>query len=369
MEYLRTNRERVRLEMIRPVINEERMSDYRNALIIVMMTEMVLAGEVQRYISLMKIYAQENNMYRQRIKKELSVMEHAAISLQKEFSVFERNSSIESIANCFDIYVQDYYDSGETVGKSVQAKYEKTSKNLVQKICLSYKNLFDKHRVDHSDAVAYLFTLIRLTMIGRDICKTMFAVRDRIREGYVTGRYEYPPMFNKMENAARNVLHEIVHGAEFICKESEFSSVEGFVCKLVEQLIHGYPVSNYVNVIAEQMYRYIDYSLVRLWISAHEGVSDKEYAALCELGVNAEELLAQLRSMPLPEGDVWDIHEHLPDKCELEGTPIADFTARCRERAKHLKEIADLAEREAKKAKESKEKNESSSELNNEENE
>lgn len=348
MERFETNR---KLGMIRPVINDSAKADYRDALVIVMMTEMVLTGEVQRYGSLMKIYAQENNMYRQRIKKELGVMEQSAMSLQKEFSVFERGSSIESIADSFDIYVQDYYDSGEAVGKSVQAHYEKTSKSLVQKIYLSYKNIFDKHSVAHSDAVAYLFTIIRLTMIGRDVSKTMFAVRDRIEKGYITGRYEYSRMLDKIENAARNVLHEVVHGATFQCVESEFSSVEGFACKFVEQMVYGYPISNYVNVIAEQMYRYIDYCLVRLWMSAHNGVSDKEYAALVDLGVDAEALLAQLRSMPLPEGEVWDIHEHLPKKTEFEGTPIADFLARCRSRAKYLKEIADLAETKAKESK------------------
>ena len=152
-----------------------------------------------------------------------------------------------------------------------------------------------------------------------------------------------PPLriLDKIETASREVLADVIRDKEMTCQKEELEAINELLLPIATALVDGKPVKDMLQAIAEHTFRYMDYCMVRLWMAAHNELSDKEREALDELGVDADALMAQLSALPLPEeyDDVLDLQEHLPREAAIEGSPMEVFYMKCYERIPYLPEL------------------------------
>lgn len=310
-----------------------------------MLAKLILTGEIQRYVSRMKTYLTENGLYKHRAKKHVNTLIDTCARLQSDFFLYERYSSIKSITRSFPIYEADYANEGESVNMKVQQSYTKNTSDKIQLIFFGYKQLFDRYRVSHGELVAAGYTIMELSLVGRDICKTLHGLIETAVRGYVTHEIQPPRMLGKIEVAVREVLSDVLPEESLTCDDSEFERIRKPLSSVIKALVDGKPVKDMLNAVAEHTFRYMDYCVVRLWMAAHSQLSPAEMAAIDSLNIDTEGLIAQLKSMPLPDeyDDVWDLQEHLPKGEDIDNTPMYDFYIKCCDRVPYIIDLKDIS--------------------------
>lgn len=215
----------------------------------------------------------------------------------------------------------------------------------VQIMFFSYKQLFDKHRFPHSELIAAAYTLMEMSLTARDISKTIHKLIDNMVYGYNTGNLPNLRILSSIEVSVRELLADVLGDKSMECAKKDLETIRQPLESIAAALVDGTPVKAMLNAIAEHTFRYMDFCMVKLWLAAHNGITDKERAALDELGVETDALIAQLRAMPLPEyDDVWDLQEDLPSGEEIDGTPICDFYLKCCDRVPYIVDLKRMRE-------------------------
>lgn len=315
----------------------ETLSNYQT---ILTLSEIILTGEMQRYASRAKSYLQDNGLYKQQAKKNINIIMAALSKLQLDFYVFERYTSIKSITQSFPLYAMDYVVEGESIGAKVQQAYTKATADRIQLMFIGYKQFFDRHRMEHSELIAAAYTVMELAIVGRDISNTIHRLINENIYGYDTKERPTLRMLDKVATAVREMLAFVIRDAEMTCDSEEFKPMRDMLVPIATGLVDGKPVKEMLMAVAEHTFRYMDYCTVRLWLAAHEGLSDKERKAVDDMGINTDAFIAQLRAMPLPEyEDVWDLQEALPKGEEIDGTPMFDFFMRCCDRVPYITDL------------------------------
>lgn len=308
-----------------------------------MLAELIITGEMQRYAARMKQYLEEHGLYRQRAKRCMGELMGACTRMQADFLEYERYTSMQSVAQSFPIYINDYMAEGENVSMKVQQAYTRSTSDKIQMMFFGYKNLFDRHRLNHSELVAAAYTVMELSLMGRDVSKTIRTMIDNAVYGYVTNQSPPLRILNKIETAVREVLCEVIGDKEMECDTDEFEPIRQPLLSIATALVDGKPVKDMLNAVAEHTFRYMDYCMVRLWIAAHEGLSDKVRGELDALGADTDALMEQLRTLPLPEyEDVWDLQEQLPKGEDIDDTPMYDFYIRCCDRVPYITDLNNI---------------------------
>lgn len=332
-----------RNNMLAPEMTQERAELCKQYQTTLMLAELIITGEMQRYAARMKQYLQEHGLYRQRAKRSMGELMGACTRMQSDFLVYERYTSMQSITQSFPIYINDYMAEGENVSMKVQQAYTQSTSDKIQLMFFGYKNFFDRHRLEHSELVAAAYTAMELSLMGRDVSKTIHALIDNAVYGYVTNQMPPLRILNKIETALREVLSEVTGDKEMECDTEEFKSIRQPLQGISTALVDGKPVMDMLNAVAEHTFRYMDYCMVRLWLAAHEGLNDKVRGELEALGTDADALMAQLRALPLPEyEDVWDLQEQLPKGEDIDDTPMYDFYLRCCDRVPYITDLNNM---------------------------
>lgn len=315
----------------------EALSNYQT---ILTLSEIILTGEMQRYASRAKSYLQDNGLYKQQAKKNINIIMAALSKLQLDFYVFERYTSIKSITQSFPLYAMDYVAEGESIGAKVQQAYTKATSDKIQLLFIGYKQFFDRHRVEHSELIAAAYTVMELTVVGQNVSNTTHRLINETIYGYDTKERPTLRMLDKVATAVREMLGYAILNSEITCDSEEFKPMHDMMLPITMGLVDGKPVKEMLVAVAEHTFRYMDYCTVRLWMAAHNGLSDKERKAVDDMGINTDAFLEQLRAMPLPEyEDVWDLQEQLPKGEEIDGTPMFDFFMRCCDRVPYITDL------------------------------
>lgn len=332
--------------MLSPGVTSETRDTIKNYQLTLNMAELIMTNEMQRYASRIKQYMQENGLYKQRPKKTVNNIMGALQKMQFDFTVFEQYTTMASVSQSFPIYKNDYIYEGESVYMKMMQGCTKEISEKLQLMFFGYKQLFDKHRFPHSELIAAAYTIMEMSLTSRDVSKTVHTIMDQKVYGYITGRWPSLRVLDNIEVSVRELLSDVFRDRDMECDSNEFVSIRKPLESIAVALVNGRPVKGMLNAVAEHTFRYMDFCIVKLWLASHQGLTVKERNAVDELGIDTDALIAQLRSLPLPEeyDDVWDLQEALPSGEEIDGTPICEFYLKCCDRVPYIMDLRKMKE-------------------------
>ena len=319
-------RKPARLGMITPPQTPVRTQRMRNLSTTIIVTQIVLASEMQRFASRARTYLEENGMYRQRAKAACKELMTYTIHLQADVDEAEKKMLLGNYTLGFPYYQKAYDSEGFTVSKSLQNSLFFDSLDSPQKLFNAYKALFERNGVGHSELFANLFTVTALTRVGEQVGDTLYKDLYETEHGHVTHEKYKMPMIKRIQKAAENVIAALNKSTIGI-EEEEKMEISAHAKKIAADLVGIDAMVIYMRSTQATVYSYIEYCMASMLIEERDGGLNEEVrASIKDIFYDEfpDELLRELSNVEIPEdADAVDIIDLIPDS--EEGKPIWEF--------------------------------------------
>ena len=317
------------------------------------LADIVLSGEVQRYVSMVKAYCVENGLYKQKVKKLINTLIELCATRQKQLSLYEYDALFYYIVKPYPSYFEDFYNEGHSVMKSLQARFVEKTDGGMHRVFTTYRDLFSSHGVSHSELTAAVYTMTELYYITNNILHTVARVMQRIAYGYTATSCINLRDYEGVANCSRELLRTVgvFDGVSF--DDSELDEAKSIAENLQIYFLKGRPLTDYLRVIINLSFDYVDYCVAKILeeLVLNRSLSDKTLNEIRSvMGDDTEAFVEQLNKLEVSEdADTIDIVEGLhklpKDETDEHIPLVMEFMTRCAKKIEHVEMLARLEAR------------------------
>ena len=275
--------------------------------------DILMVGELERFISKAQIALQENGMYKQQVKRQMNELIKCNRMLFGNVQDAEAQWYTPIYTKCFPYYAKKFTGDGMSVARQMQAAFIAETKDRSQMLYINYKQLIDKHGIAHSEVRALLYTISALSRITRRISERIYEQMEIVLYNRVVNKH--PQRVNdKIEHCVKEILKTIGAG-DFSIEKEEFKPIREYIEGITKSLISDDAAKLVCKVIEQFSYGYVDYCIAQMVIDAHgKALPEDVQSDLKEmLGVDCSDWDAFLMSIDVDDDDdAIDVIERLP---------------------------------------------------------
>lgn len=229
--------------------------------------DILMVGELERFISKAQIALQENGMYKQQVKRQMNELIKCNRMLFGNVQDAEAQWYTPIYTKCFPYYAKKFTGDGMSVARQMQAAFISETKDRSQMLYLNYKQLMDKHGIAHSEVRALLYTISALSRIARRISERIYEQMEIVLYNRVVNKH--PQRVNdKIEHCVKEILKTIGAG-DFSIEKEEFKPIREYIEGITKSLISDDAAKLVCKVIEQFTYGYVDYCIAQMVIDAH----------------------------------------------------------------------------------------------------
>lgn len=244
--------------------------------------DILMVGELERFISKAQIALQENGLYKQQVKRQMSEMTKCQRRLFGNVQDAEAQWYTPIYTKCFPYYAKKFTGDGMSVARQMQAAFIAETKDRSQMLYLNYKQLMDKHGIAQSEVRALLYTISALSRIARRISERIYEQMEIVLYNRVVNKH--PQRVNdKIEHCVKEILKTIGAG-DFSIEKEEFKPIREYIEGITKSLISDDAAKMVCKVIEQFTYGYVDYCIAQMVIDAHgKGLPDNVWLEINEM--------------------------------------------------------------------------------------
>lgn len=302
--------------------------------------DILMVGELERFINKMMICLQENGLYRQQSKRQVNELVKCQKMLFTNVQVAESNWYTPVYTKCFPHYAKKFSADGMSIARSMQSAFIAETKDRSQMLYLNYKQLFDKYGIPHSEASALLYTISALSRIARRISERIYEQMEMAIYGRKVGKHPQN-VNNKLEHCVKVILKSIGSDANFELKKSDYAPVSNYIKGITTSLVSDEASKIVCKVFEEFTFTYVDYCIAQMVIDANgKGLPEEVRLEMNEmLGKDGyADWDAFLMSMEVDEDDdTMDVMDKLPK--DEDGSLITHVRQVLLERLPYVEEL------------------------------
>ena len=304
--------------------------------------DILMIGELERFINKMKICLQENGLYKQQAKRQVNELVKCQKMLFTNVQIAESNWYTPVYTKCFPYYAKKFTADGMSVARSMQSAFVAETKDRSQMLYLNYKQLLDKYNLPNSEASALLYTVSALSRIARKISERIYEQMELVLYGRKLGKHPQN-VNNKLEHCVKEILKSIGSGENFEIKKSEYAPVSEYIKGITTSLVSNEASKLVCKVFEEFTFTYVDYCIAQMVIDAQgKGLPDNVWLELNEmLGKDGyAEWVKFLESIEVDEeDDTMDVMDKLPK--DEDGSLLTHVRQILLERLPYIEELTD----------------------------
>lgn len=244
--------------------------------------DILMVGELERFISKAQIALQENGLYKQQVKRQMNELIKCNCMLFGNVQDAEAQWYTPIYTKCFPYYAKKFTGDGMSVARQMQAAFISETKDRSQMLYLNYKQLMDKHGVAQSEVRALLYTISALSRIARRISERIYEQMEIVLYNRVVNKH--PQRVNdKIEHCVKEILKTIGAG-DFSIEKEEFKPIREYIEGITKSLISDDAAKLVCKVIEQFTYGYVDYCIAQMVIDAHgKGLPDGVWLEMNEM--------------------------------------------------------------------------------------
>ena len=322
---------------------EERYKKFSELATAKFVADILMVGELERFITKSKICLQDNGMYKQNVKKQINELVKCQRMLFSNVQRAESEWYTPVYTKCFPHYAKKFTNDGMSVARSMQAAFISESKDRTQMLYLNHKQLLDKYKIANSEAAALLYTVSSLSRIARRISKNIYEQMEIALYNRVANKH--PQAVNdKIEHCVAEILKSIGSGENFTLKREDYAPVSEYIKSIGMSLVSDEASKLVCKVFEVFTIDYVDYCIAQMAMDVKgKGLSDDVWLELNEmLGKETyEEWVKYLESIEVNEDDeTMDVMERLPE--DKDGELITFVRQTLLQRLPYIEELKDI---------------------------
>lgn len=285
-----------------------------------LMIEIILAGEAQRFSHKSVDLLKAHDLYRQQLKRAGNELLETANSLQRRCDITDREELMEYVTRTEPAFRQAYMEDGGGMTTRLQAAYYRVSGDITNRIYIQSKNLIDRCKMPHSDLIANVMTVVSVAQTGIEVYEFIMREQDRLVSDRGRVRRRKSGHHERMLCCARTIINTLMP------PNPDLPEVEARQARELVRQMQVYLSDKYMEQICRStidgaVIEYIEYSIASMCVMMHQSDSlpaDVEDRLLRLLGTENRVfgLKRELRAIPLPchasEVDVWEFAQQLP---------------------------------------------------------
>ena len=326
---------------------EEKLKIFSDLSTTKFVADILMVGELERFITKAKICLQENGMYKQSVKKHINELVKCQRMLFSNVQIAEAQWYTPVYTKCFPHYAKKFTNDGMSVARSMQAAFISESKDRTQMLYLNYKQLLDKYKIGNSEISALLYTISGLSRIARRISERIYEQMEVVFYGRKINKH--PQNVNdKIEHCVDEIFKSIGGGSNFELKKEDYAPVSEYIKGITMSLVSDEASKLVCKVFEVFSYDYVDYCIAQMAMDVHgDGLSYEVSVELNEmLGKETyEELVKYLECIEVNEEDeTMDVMERLPE--DKDGELITFVRQTLLQRLPYVEELKEVGANE-----------------------
>lgn len=306
--------------------------------------DILMIGEMERFISKAKVCLEEKGLYKQAVKRQMNEMIKCQRMLFGNVQVAEGDWFTPIYTKCFPHYAKKFTADGMSISRSMQSAFISETNDRSQMLYLNYKQLLDKHSMPNSEITALLYTISALSRIARRISVRIYEQMEIVFYGRAVNKH--PQKVNdKIEHCVHVVLEELGTGGVSFEKD-EFNATNEYIKGITTSLVADEASKLVCKVFEEFTFTYVEYCIAQMAIDVHgRGLPDDVWLDLNEtLGKDGyDEWVKFLEGIDVDDcDDALDVMERLPES--KDGELITHVRQTLLQRLPYIEELKDIAQ-------------------------
>lgn len=284
---------------------------------------------IHRVISLLK----ERGMMRQNLRRQARILEGISADLQKRCSLHDRMQVETFCRHIFPSLVPAYMECGGTLSLQLQILFHKTYGDNLELLYVATKKAVDRAGIPQSDLFSNVEMVAMIAQTGIDFYETILQKIKNLMDGI--GKFSCVKSRHNeaMLCAAKEMLRSL-GGKDVKLPEKESEDVRTLAARFQKELVDESLLKMIESAIVSLQTSFIEFVIATLRVemeSGHLPVSDiRTLTARIGTVENVRKLLDEIRRIPLPETedfDIMDFAQSLPDS--RTDSPLATFRRLC----------------------------------------
>ena len=217
---------------------QTRMADANVINARLLMTEIMMANIMQKYVCDVYDSINERGLMRHIVKKHANDLRSLCFSLQSVCNKYD----VELVKTfCTPIYaplVNKYIEDGGTMTANIQLSFSAQYENLLSKIYFSTKNLLDKSRISESKLCAQIEMVSMLAYTGLEFYNAMCHEVDKLLDGFCRVTRLKSLHNERILHASTELLRQILTAGEWngSLPEKEYDAPRTFTKEFQREL-------------------------------------------------------------------------------------------------------------------------------------
>lgn len=281
--------------------------------------EVILCGEIQRYAHRAVKLMQESGLYKHEVKRQTNELRRLTDMLQKRCSEMDMTTLTQHITDNFPAYRRPYLDEGGGVVVRLQSIFLNRGNDIVNRFYLSNKQMVDKAKLPHSELCASLLTITAMASTGIEAYDKISSEQNKLLFGDIVLHRSKSTHHERILATCQRLMEAIADPTSLRERSSaELAQSREFLRQMRETL-SGQSLSDTTeHAFTAVVLEFVEYALACFCIDLHRNtVPDGAEQFLAEkMGSteDVERLKQELLAIPLPDDvDAWDFAHELPE--------------------------------------------------------
>lgn len=301
-----------------------------------LMTEIMIANLMQKYIYDVYNGLEEKGMMRHQMKRHAKQMRDVARDLISRSNQHDRCMVKTFCHRIFPSLVDTYIEDGGTLTSKLHVAFQRRYATLMEQIYLSSKNVLDKGRVPESELGAKIQMVLMLCHTGIELYNLICERVDRLLEGFGSMTRLKSQHNEKILCSAKELMRLVEGKPENVMDEDsqEVKDARDFCAQFQKELTNEELLQLIESGIVSLQIDFTEYAIAILRIRMeHRRLSVASVRTLlARVGTpaNVRRLLKEIASIPYTdngETDAIDLAQSLPDSAPE--SAIATFRRLC----------------------------------------
>lgn len=309
-------RQRGRLKLHNETL-DERMQQANALNGYLLIIEIMMAGELQRYGKRAYDIAIADGLYKQQAKKQVNELCKLVETLQYRCLTCDAERIMMHIFENMPCYARRYMKEGGGTVIRFQSALTARSKDITNHIFLSAKNLLDKRKAAHSELCATLLTMNALSTTAIEAYDVIASHQNRLLAGDLVIKRDKSDHHERILRLCSDLLRPYISYGLVNDGSKEVEQSREFVRQL-QVFISGESLDNIaVTTFSQVVMEYVEFVLACICIDMKDGrlPNDVTETLINKLGSQqqADEVLRELSDVSVPDdADAWDLIDSMP---------------------------------------------------------
>ncbi len=301
-----------------------------------LMTEIMLANLMQKYVYDVCSGLEEKGMMRHQMKRHARQMRDVSRDLISRSNQHDRSMVHTFCRRIFPSLVDTYIEDGGTLTSKLHVVFQRRYATLMEQIYLSSKNVLDKDRVPESELGAKIQMVLMLCHTGIELYDLICERVDRLLEGFGSMTRLKSQHNEKILCSAKELMRLLSGNRKSMMDDEsrEVKAVRAFCAQFQKELTSEELLQLIESGIVSLQIDFTEYAIATLRIRMEHGRLSVSCirTLLARVGTpaNVRRLLKEIAAIPYTdngETDAIDLAQSLPDS--VPESAIATFRRLC----------------------------------------